>query len=53
MIFEEKPVRTETELAALADTERRRGCDAAEGMTQWRWGDRVGSGLSEFLRQVS
>ena len=24
-----------------------------EGMTEWRWGDRIGSGLSEFLRQVS
>jgi hypothetical protein len=24
-----------------------------EGMTQWHWGDRVGSGLSEFLRQLS
>jgi hypothetical protein len=23
-----------------------------EGMTEWRWGDRVGFGLSEFLRQV-
>jgi hypothetical protein len=23
-----------------------------EGMTEWRWGDRVGYGLSEFLRQV-
>ncbi len=24
-----------------------------EGMTQWRWGDRIGYGLSEFLRQVT
>jgi hypothetical protein len=24
-----------------------------EGMTRWRVGDRVGYGLSEFLRQVS
>ena len=23
-----------------------------EGMTRWRLGDRVGYGLSEFLRQV-
>ena len=23
-----------------------------EGMTEWRWGDRVGYGLSEFLQQV-
>ena len=23
-----------------------------EGMTEWRMGDRVGYGLSEFLRQV-
>ncbi|MEM7412068.1 MAG: hypothetical protein AAF430_17705 [Myxococcota bacterium] len=23
-----------------------------EGMTEWRWGDRTGYGLSEFLRQV-
>ena len=23
-----------------------------EGMTEWHWGDRVGFGLSEFLKQV-
>ena len=23
-----------------------------EGMTRWKWGDAIGSGLSEFLRQV-
>jgi hypothetical protein len=25
----------------------------AEGMTEWRWGDRVGYGLSEYLDHLT